>query len=1283
MQVCKMLHINIILTASKQAFMKRFALYYCLIAITFALSPCRAIGKETITNPSDNANKQQQKPASFIENKGQIIDQYGLPRRDIQFTLRTKGVSMFIGNGQLHYQWSKAVNHSIIEAGHSNFETYRLDVELVSANKHAEIITEEKIDYVENYYLPQCPDGATAHSYKKITYKNVYPNIDWVIYSSPSADSKEPAKIKYDFIIREGGDYRNIQVQYNGATTLQLKDGALTATTPFGSITENAPYTYNASTGKEISSNFILTGNTLSYNIGTANEKTTEKGSVVIDPYLYFQEYASYYGGDNVEAGNALCNDKNQQIYLAGETKSPNDIATSGAYQNAINGTFYSDGFLVKFSSVGVRLWATYYGGTNTDMFKGIACDSADNIYAAGNTYSTSSIATIGSHQPAYGGNTGTAHYGDGMLIKFNSANGQRIWGTYYGGYGNELLNGITLLKNDIYITGSTQSPNNISTPGTFKAIMDTGSFQGFVVKFNLAGNRQWGTYYGDSGVSTIPYGVDIYDTNSVYIAGTMDTVTSVPNTPSVHYAFATKFSKTGALLWERFTTSETHCYAISVDRFGNIYTGGKTEAAIGISTGGSFKSTKSLGADGYLMSYTSNGAKRWGTYYGGDNEDAIQAIDVSDKINTSTFEGGIYVTGKTSSTNGIATAGSIQDSLFGSSFSSWPDVFVANFIYTGTTRPYATYYGGPAFEEGNAILCPTNSASVWVAGTTHSDSNIAKPGANHQSYYGSAGQSSLQRGDAFLAEYAQHYDPPAQPFLGVVIKQPFIDTVFCQGDSFNLAYSIFTTYKPGNTFEVWISGVAPAPFTPTPLYTKIGSIKATQAGSIPCKIPESLKGDTSYTICIKCDSPVNALAWLYSQSVSPLRVKKLPAYPIASNNSPICEGDTLKLFATDTSLVGYDWKGPNNYSTSAQNPFMYNAMPTASGDYIVRASYNGCGRYDTTTVIVHPDPHLQDATSNSPICVGDTLHLRAIDSVTGTTYSWTGPAFTSTAQNPNINNAGKTNEGLYKVVATLGTCTAEDTTRVKIGTRPAIDVTGNGPLCAGDTLELHVQDTVTGNTYSWSGPDNFGGNQKDIQLPLASTKLSGLFSVKAGKENCYTTDTVTVIINPIPDIEAGNNGPIWTGQQLQLYATSILGGVNYTWTGPNGFTSGNQTPFINGVKANAAGTYTVIAEANGCSASAATIVTIRKPLSDSMMVLFPNPSQGKLTLIGTTIIDQTIPIDFLTADGKLVYSTEAKATGNIVYTEITLPGSLANAVYMMRLRVDGKTRTLRFVLRK
>src|SRR5690606_1787415 len=62
----------------------------------------------------------------------------------------------------------------------------------------------------------------------------------------------------------------------------------------------------------------------------------------------------------------------------------------------------------------GSRLWGTYYGGSeNEGLFSSCTVSNTGFVYLAGQTNSTSDIASYGAYQTIYGGNT------DAFLVKF------------------------------------------------------------------------------------------------------------------------------------------------------------------------------------------------------------------------------------------------------------------------------------------------------------------------------------------------------------------------------------------------------------------------------------------------------------------------------------------------------------------------------------------------------------------------------------------------------------------------------------------------------------------------------------------------------------------------------------------------------------------------------------------------------------------------------------------------------------------------------------------------
>src|SRR5690606_6759545 len=121
-----------------------------------------------------------------------------------------------------------------------------------------------------------------------------------------------------------------------------------------------------------------------------------------------------------------------------------------------------------------------------------LAIGGSGNIYMAGNTDATGGIATPGAHQTTMQGMF------DAYLVKFNSA-GVRQWGTYYGDVSMETVGGIaTDASGNVYLGGLTGSPTSISTPGSHQPVHGAAyNGDGMLVKFNTAGIRQWGTYYG------------------------------------------------------------------------------------------------------------------------------------------------------------------------------------------------------------------------------------------------------------------------------------------------------------------------------------------------------------------------------------------------------------------------------------------------------------------------------------------------------------------------------------------------------------------------------------------------------------------------------------------------------------------------------------------------------------------------------------------------------------------------------------------------------------------
>ncbi|MEN3045326.1 MAG: SBBP repeat-containing protein, partial [Candidatus Hydrothermales bacterium] len=198
--------------------------------------------------------------------------------------------------------------------------------------------------------------------------------------------------------------------------------------------------------------------------IGFALSEYDKSEDLTIDPKLV---WATYYGGSHRDYAPSISIDKNNNIYVVGSTHSTNfplynpggdayfqEKKALAEFQSDPND--FTDVYIIKFNSDGVRLWATYYGGSGDDKATSISIDNNNNLYVVGETWSYTF--------PVY--NPGGAYFQeknagkDVFIIKFNS-NGMRLWATYYGGEKEDRSSSISIDKdNNIYIVGSTRSEN-------------------------------------------------------------------------------------------------------------------------------------------------------------------------------------------------------------------------------------------------------------------------------------------------------------------------------------------------------------------------------------------------------------------------------------------------------------------------------------------------------------------------------------------------------------------------------------------------------------------------------------------------------------------------------------------------------------------------------------------------------------------------------------------------------------------------------------------------------
>jgi len=374
-------------------------------------------------------------------------------------------------------------------------------------------------------------------------------------------------------------------------------------------------------------------------------------------------------------------------------------------------------------------------------------------------------------------------------------------------------------------------------------------------------------------------------------------------------------------------------------------------------------------------------------------------------------------------------------------------------------------------------------------------------------------------------------------------------------------------------------------------------------------EITQSINVTTAGTYSVSVSDTVTGCTAV-NQSIT-LAITPLPAPPTVVSNSPVCEGSILNLSASGVAGAIYNWTGPNGFTSSLQNPVINNVTASEAGVYSVTITSGSCtSMATTTTVIVNSIPASPSVLSNSPVCEGSLLNLSA-SVIPGAIYNWTGPnGFTSSLQNPFINNMSTSQGGIYSVIATVSGCnSAAGTVDVTINPLPASPVANNNsPLCTGSTLNLSASG-IPGGIYNWTGPNGFTSGLQNPIIANVTTAEDGLYSVDITVAGCTSAAaTTTVMVNPIPlPPTAGSNSPVCAGSILNL-SSSTVAGANYNWIGPNGFISGLQNPAINNITTAESGMYSVTVTVAGCTSAAAMAPVIVNPIPVAPIVSNNSP---------------------------------------------------------------------------
>ncbi|HRX28228.1 MAG TPA: gliding motility-associated C-terminal domain-containing protein [Saprospiraceae bacterium] len=308
-----------------------------------------------------------------------------------------------------------------------------------------------------------------------------------------------------------------------------------------------------------------------------------------------------------------------------------------------------------------------------------------------------------------------------------------------------------------------------------------------------------------------------------------------------------------------------------------------------------------------------------------------------------------------------------------------------------------------------------------------------------------------------------------------------------------------------------------------------------------------------------------------------------------ASNNGPVCVGDSITLSSSYVPNAIYVWNGPNTVDVEGQEI----KILAVAGQYSVTVlTPTGCDNSGSTTVVVNSAPEITALSNDSEMCMDGNTPITFYPTVFppdgNYTYDWVGPNFTSNEENPTIPDASESDNGTYTLTVYNNGCPSQTVSNtIEIHNFPETpDLIGPDNICVGDDLFLFTLTDDPNASYEWHTPKGIFTTSVDtfkiMDIDLSDAGNYDLYIVKNGcKALVASTVQVEVIANP--------TSPNITGVQTYCFGSTIKLAIEgemeddiLHWTTPVG-TFDMDTLIIDNINQSHAGNYQVILERNGC----------------------------------------------------------------------------------------------------
>jgi gliding motility-associated-like protein len=1021
-------------------------------------------------------------------------------------------------------------------------KTYSVNVHWPNCNPVLNIQEDFKTSHYHTYGTLK----EKAECFEKITYKNVYPNID-LEYLLPSLRNNG---LKYTFIVHPGGNTEDIKIKYSGDVkkiALQPESGNILVKTPILSFSELAPASFQFENGlspaRKLASNFVLKNNIISFNFPNGYNKNAD---LIIDPWVVnlttliptnansgfdvdFDYVGNYfvYGGDFIPQKVAKYDVTGNLLWTFNGVPpiaNWNTFSYSGNFlvDKASGKVYVSEGFS---PTIGIRMIRLNQSGVY-DNFVSIPSVSWNEIWDMGYDCANGTIFALGgsvaSNQSAGTLNTTTGAITPQTFTPFGTA-AQDIVSHAIDPSGNIFFIfasfGTPFLNNRLMRANATFNGSTWIQPSTFTS-------------FNESLNKNY------PGSSTSSNGYNALAANANYL---------------YYYdgqSVAAYNKLTGAIIASAFVPSLSLLQqgGIAVDDCDNLYLGGEDNIVcynfngtafvpngnIPLNVGSGFAHVTDIK---YFLS--SNQLYVSGIGFGG-------MVDAINSTNCVVFKVG--VTTPCSSNNlGLAVVT----------------------CTTGILNPVLTFSltnsVGLTSVQTNSVGSLTNTISNLPAGTYTLLTQVNAP-------------CGPIRRDVFVID----------PFPLFSIS---ISSITCNGSSNGSVIITDTSAVPSVLSYSWVAtplaALSPAPQQsnlPPGTYTCIITDSKSCTDTIIATIlqPSALSLSVSANNTIVCVNDRALLSsslsggvgapYTYTWStgiitntsvvtqisggqynysltafdanlcpVSAVQTLSFVNYPIllVSDSSIICEGESINLTANGAET--YTWLPGNPLSPTLGNGVT--VSPSTSIDYTIVAENYTCRSSANVYVDVVPFPNFTLFSPKQFLCKGESTFISATGTA-ASNYSWS-PANTLSANNLPLVIAAPLVSTNYTVTGynVKDTLFCGHTQAIDIVVIPKVlaSVSNSIAVCLGEQAVLSASG---GNTYSWSPATSL--NISNQSQALAQPKVSTIYTVNISNNGvCGDSAMVMVVVNPNPSVNAGRDTIFNLDEAMSLNAS---GTGTLTW---------------------------------------------------------------------------------------------------------------------------------------